>query len=460
MCALLGWWWYQQHREQSHELTHLHDELELFEQKTLTIHFNESDQSFLAAESANLSTLEVVPIVWPGPNAEQGLLFFIYQYPLPQELRSYAPVGMKFDAQKLSFSVSSFFSPDVQFAHPRHAQFVDFNQDSLLDLIVSDHGHDVLPFKGDRVSFLSGSADSTFQKVATNLPVGYWFSSCSTRSRDNIHYTLLVSSGTSELAGGEVGPRLVAYPQLDHSLPLPPELADPTYRRYLSCAFIDLNGDGHDDLIMGQMDRPPLDESRSMRDFLFINNGDFTFSPAPNLMPTKYGDEGWATIDLQSIDMNGDGKRDLLSVSHNHQFTTGVVELFSHDTHSLKATHTFHARASQRHEVPPSYFIPRAHVLDIDGNGKLDVLFHTQQTGPDRDEFTRSSVHLFLQGEQGQFVDVSEHLSLNNLWLENVVPLTTASGQSALLYILKRTQMVLLTPTARFKRLAGEWLRP
>lgn len=458
ICFVLGWWWYQ--RPLPNQQVQAIEVRELFHQRALTIKFKESDQRFLTAESTNLSTLEVMPIVWPHPQKEQGLLFFIYQYPLPQKLRSYAPITMKFDAENLTFEVVSLFDKGVEFAHPRHAQFVDFNQDSQLDLIVSDHGHDVLPFKGGRVSFFSGGDDLSFKKQSADLPVGYWFSSCSARSRDNVSYTLLVSTGTSELAGAHVGARLVSHPELERSLPLPRELADPSYRRYLSCTFIDINGDAHEDLIMGQMDRPGQNESERMRDFLFINNGDFTFSAAPTPLPPKYGHQGWATIDLKSIDMDGDGDLDVISVSHNPKFTTGVVELFQNDSGRLVPGKTFHAVSARNFDVPLSYFIPRAHVLDLDGNGKLDVLFHTQQTGLDRDDFTRSSVHLFLQGEQGQFIDVSEHLSLNNLWLENVLPITMASGQSALLYIIKRTQMVIHTPTAHFKRLAADLLRP
>jgi len=71
-----------------------------------------------------------------------------------------------------------------------------------------------------------------------------------------------------------------------------------------SLAFIDVNGDGHDDIVMTGY--PDYTGSGTGAVTAFISNGDGTFQAGTTLIPATY------SYIYKAVDLNGDGKKDLV----------------------------------------------------------------------------------------------------------------------------------------------------
>ncbi len=387
-----------------------------------------------AYENRSLQTLEVVgiPKTESDPYDLQGLLFFAYEYPLPVAKKRYQPLTLGLEVSERRIFSQKFFH-EASFEHPRQATFADLDHDGRIDLIVSDHGHDEEPFAGAYTQFFFQNEEHLFEKTPYQTRLGYWFSSCTLGVDKERTLILVVSTGT-ESGDFPTGPKLIEVNSsrkfIVHGLP--PSITDTRLRKYLTCAF---RPQAPFEVYLGMMDGEV--KSRAPRDYRFalkVSQQDFNFESKPLPMPPKSGESDRGTIELKAIDIDGDGLIDLASNSHDHQFSAGLVEFFMGvPGGGFKPWRVFNPSDSAV-SVAKDYFIPRAHLADFDQNGRLDLVFYTGQSGSDFDPKAKSSVHLYLQQENGQFIDVSNQIP-NNKDLQGLTPVRLKSGAMGLLYI-------------------------
>lgn len=388
-----------------------------------------------AYEAKKLRTLEVVgiPKSATDPYELQGLIFFPYEYPLPSSKKRYQALTLGLELKERRIFPREFFL-QANFEHPRQANFVDLDSDGRVDLIVSDHGHDEEPFAGAYTQFFFQNQKNQFEMANYQTRLGYWFSSCSVNIDRKRSLTLLISTGT-EAGDFPTGPKLleVTSGREFRVHGLPPNIANTRVRKYLSCAF---SPERPFELYLGVMDGEvhsgaPLD----YRFALNISGSDFQIESNSLPMPAKKGASDRGTIELKAIDIDGDSLSDLASNSHDHQFSRGLVELFrGREAGALRPWQVFNPSDSPV-PVARDYFIPRFHLVDLDHNGLLDVIYFTGQSGSEFDSKAKSSVHLHLQQAGGTFIDVSDQIP-NNKDLQGLTPVTLEDGTKGLLYIL------------------------
>ncbi len=385
-------------------------------------------------------TLEVVaiPSSADSPYKLQGLLFYPYQYPLPAAKSSYESIGVAIDESGRKFTARNFL-PTQKFKHPRHTNFFDLDRDGLVDIIVSDHGHDEEPFEGGEVKIFFQRPDQTYELASFTAPLGYWFSSCSKNFGPDQTLSLLVTTGT-EQAKKASGPLLISIDKnrkITHHK-IPAAIANSSSRHYLSCAFI-----GENRLLLGPMDSQKL--GTSARDFLF--EYDLASNRWEELeLPTKNQDFSRGTIELKNFAQKEGSEFIYAANSHDSKLSRGLIEL----TSLKNLIHVFDPHDSTV-RAARDYFIPRFHLVDLDGNGLNDILFYTGQTGSEFDPRAKSTIHLYLQTRPNTFVDVSNSLpnhkdliGLSPIWFEQ-----QGRAHLGLLYIYGPREMELFSLKTR-----------
>lgn len=382
-------------------------------------------------EKNQLRTLEVVGVPIGNRSLEiGGVLFYPYEYPLPKdsaELKKYHPIGIAFDLKEKKFFPKDYLA-GVSLEHPRQSNFFDLDQDGLIDLIISDHGHDEEPFAGGEVSVYFQESDHTFKRHPINLPRGYWFSSCSKKIDSDRTLSMLVSTGTE--AGTHPTSPILLEVKRDRTVRVI-EIAETKKRHYLSCAFSKAR---EQEVFLG-----PMDGQKGLSGAL---DERFTFSPdykswSRLSLASKGSDEARGTIEMKAMDIDGDSKEELTTNSHDHKLSRGLIEVLKQEGPDFLLWKIFDPLKSK--VVPAKdYFIPRFHWVDLDQNGLVDLLFSTGQTGPEFDSRAKSTIHLYLQVAPGEFQDVSDRLP-NNRDLLGLLPLSFTEGeksQPGILYVL------------------------
>jgi hypothetical protein len=143
--------------------------------------------------------------------------------------------------------------------HPRKAVIADFNGDQRPDVFVVCHGYDAPPFPGEPNYVLLSQPSGVYRRVAA--------------------------------AGGDIG-------------------------FFHSAAALDINNDGHMDLVV-------TDTRRARSVFALINNGQGVFTPRDDLFPI--GRANYFTV--EAADVDGDGRPDVVAGGHDWENAPTVLLL-------------------------------------------------------------------------------------------------------------------------------------
>lgn len=265
--------------------------------------------------------------------------------------------------------------------HPREIAYADFNNDGKLDVFLADHGWDTAPFPGGQnqliLSSTSGWAIST-----SNLPNRNDFTHCTTVGDINNDGNIDIFLGNVDTSGSHYGASILFGDGTGHfsesisAVPL--EIRDTI--RFYAAQLTDLNRDGWVDLVIGNSGDTTNSKSESI--VYWNKNGVFENSNSTLLPNGFFGAKNEQILDIQSGDINGDGRKDLVLLStQNNPFYDGwsvqilsnqgstfvdiTTQAFGNNIHSM-------GTPNQGKQMPWIAFFK---LVDVNNDGTLDILF-------------------------------------------------------------------------------------
>ncbi len=252
--------------------------------------------------------------------------------------------------------------------HPREIIFGDINGDGLLDIFVAAHGYDQPPFTGETNVLLLSRAGGTYADATAILPTKPDFSHSAVTGDINgdgksdicvinIYsqlfvgpYCLLGNRGTAFAPGGQL-----------------PSYATSLVQKYTTSIMLDVDGDGHPDLVLGSDANGPTGPS-----IILFNDGtgDFTKRNPWSFPPGLFGD---TTINLSIavIDINADGFPDLLFSQTSLNYVGHAIQVFINDHHGRFVDQTATYLPSAIASTGP--WLQFIRILDLNGDGVPDI---------------------------------------------------------------------------------------
>jgi hypothetical protein len=163
---------------------------------------------------------------------------------------------------------------------------------------------------------------------------------------------------------------------------LPPSVTDGSHA-YTASAFADVNGDGYPDLILGGGHDCPESPNDSQ---VLLNDGTGHFRFLPGALPPKPLGTSTETLDIKPVDLNNDGHLDLVVASTSAPvplvdcYSTGyvarIVQILINNGDG-----TFHdetaSRLPQDTHAQSLDYIKNLTVADLNGDGAPDILTET-----------------------------------------------------------------------------------
>ncbi|MBL8557007.1 MAG: VCBS repeat-containing protein [Phenylobacterium sp.] len=316
--------------------------------------------------------------ITPGDFTGDGKLDFIVTYSLgPIEdravpLRVMAGDGLGGFADR----TDALFGANLpQNVHPRDLTVGDFNRDGRPDLFVADQGLDGPPFPGGQNTLVLSSGAGGLANATSQLPAQRAFTH-STEAVDidrdgdlDIFVGAEANPAPYFLINDGTGRFTVASDRLPASVGAPGNII------FTTEAFFDADGDGDRDLFLGAARQNGVNR-------LLLNDGTGRFSEASAAppLPAPYT-AGSDAIDAQSLDLNGDGREDLVVV-----YTIGADGARAY-TQTLinQGGGVFVDETAQR--VPASFqniSLTRGGLIlaDINGDGAKDLLYADGTAAP------------------------------------------------------------------------------
>lgn len=209
--------------------------------------------------------------------------------------------------------------PPARTEFGRQIIIADFNGDHRNDIFVADHGYDAPPFPGHPNTLVLSTADGKLVDASGSLPPESGFSHSAAAADVNGDGSIDLYVGNLCTACTDAPPEILLNDGTGHFTRrtdlLPADLADvDDHHRYTRSLFVDVNGDGAPDLVLGADDHT-LDSR------VLLNDGSGHFYDAPAPLPPKALGPGSILISLATLDVNRDGKPDLIAGFQNGDFT-------------------------------------------------------------------------------------------------------------------------------------------
>jgi FG-GAP-like repeat/FG-GAP repeat len=277
----------------------------------------------------------------------------------------------------------------------------DFNKDGRTDVIGLDFGQDASPFSGAQ-SELFLSAPAGKMTVATaNLPQHVLTTHGGVvgdiNGDGNLDAVLLNIAPTNHGLAMEIllGDGAGHFTEAD-------QLAPASYQSQFNPgntwgALVDVNGDGWVDFIAGTWSASP-----SLPSEIYLNNNGSFANSAPIPLPAS-GVSNQSVMQVQPLDLNGDGAPDLVLSVTNLDYTVGYLQFLVNDGGGH-----FHDETAARlpQSIQPSgRWIKFIQAIDVNGDGTTDLV--TQWWGAGLGIVTK----IYLNDGSGHFSPVSQTIN-------------------------------------------------
>jgi len=245
----------------------------------------------------------------PGDFTGDGKLDFIVTYSLsPIEDRAVPLRVMAGDGLGgFTDRTDALFGANLpQNVHPRDITVADFNRDGRLDVYIADQGLDGPPFPGAQNTLILSSGATGLTNATAQIPAARVFTH-SVEAVDvdgdgdlDIYVGVEANPAPYFLINDGTGRFTVAADRL------PAAEGGSGNIIFTTEAFLDADGDGDKDLFLGAARQNGVNKM-----LLNDGTGHFTEVPVNPPLPATYA-PGSDAIDAQAIDLNGDGRQDLV----------------------------------------------------------------------------------------------------------------------------------------------------
>jgi Ca2+-binding RTX toxin-like protein len=282
--------------------------------------------------------------------------------------------------------------------HAREVIVADLNSDGRPDLFVADHGYDAPPFPGSPNALVLSSGSGLINALSRLPAISNNFSHSAEAADIDGDGDLDIFVGN----GGDPRPYfLINDGAANFTLSragLPAIAGAPLNAQsetWNSEAFLDVDRDGDLDLFLG------TSGASAMPNRLFLNDGkgNFTVAPVNPPMPAIADIRTTNNVDAKSFDVNGDGLPDVVS-SFSRDDGTGafrpyVQVLINNGDLTFRDETLSRLPASTR--LPDGQFINRIEIVDINGDGFLDLFASNGMRTP-----------IYLNDGTGRFIEMPE----------------------------------------------------
>jgi hypothetical protein len=248
--------------------------------------------------------------------------------------------------------------------HPRQIVVADFNGDGRADAFIVDHGTDVQPYPGNQSMLILSQPGGKLVDATATLPQEIAFTH--TGSAADVD-----GNGTVDLFFGPLDKRAEVllndgtghFSVADGALP--PDLGG----GYTGSAFVDVNGDGSPDLVLAK-------GYVGGSDLVLLNDGHGHFSSVQTPLPANSYGANSVGLGIATGDINGDGHPDLVMASTPQKpFYVGAnLQVLISNVDGTFRDET----AARLPNEPASNvrWIAFPQLVDLNGDGKLDLVTH------------------------------------------------------------------------------------
>jgi FG-GAP-like repeat len=248
----------------------------------------------------------------------------------------------------------------------RQILIADFNGDHRNDIFVADHGYDAEPFPGHPNELALSTPDGKLVDASGNIPPESGFSHSAAAADIDGDGDIDIYVGNLCCGDGSP-PEILLNDGTGHFTSrrdLLPSFVLDNYgpHRYTRSLFVDVNGDHAPDLVLGGENNTP--DSR-----VLLNDGTGHFHDAPAPLPPKPFGPTSILISLATLDVNGDGKPDLIAGFQRQDFTGRRLEILIGNGDGTFRDETAQRLPQQQDGVGWPHAI---RVADFNGDGHLD----------------------------------------------------------------------------------------